>query len=385
MSIFEKALLLDKKNKSTILNLARLNLNIGDVSKSENYYNSLLNIEPDNLSYDYSLLRIDKKYLSETLIKKIDLYSQKNTNNQIFSYLILAKKNEIDKNFDLEVENLFNAHKLYLSGKQKAYQQQYNYSTNLLPNFINTLEKINLGSDNNFCPIFIMGLPRSGTTLIERIIVSSANKIQSLGEADVFDKVFYSNEIIKNQKNIFSKNPNFLLNKILEQYKEQGLKNDNMMFTDKSISNFLYIDLIIKIFPNAKFIYCRRDPLANIIGIFKSFLPNVYWTHSIQDVFFMTQLYLDKLEKICEERNKNFYLISLEKLTDNPQDVSADLFKFLNLKWSNKNLENMNSNFVIKTASNLQAREKIKKHDLQYTKIYSKIFKKLNFKNHWLI
>ena len=45
----------------------------------------------------------------------------------------------------------------------------------------------------------------------------------------------------------------------------------------------------------------------------------------------------------------------------------------------------MNSNFVIKTASNLQAREKIKKHDLQYTKIYSKIFKKLNFKNHWLI
>ena len=134
-----------------------------------------------------------------------------------------------------------------MSGKQKAYQQQYNYSTNLLPNFINTLEKINLGSDNNFCPIFIMGLPRS-TTLIERIIVSSANKIQSLGEADVFDKVFYSNEIIKNQKNIFSKNPNFLLNKILEQYKEQGLKNDNMMFTDKSISSFLYIDLIIKIF-----------------------------------------------------------------------------------------------------------------------------------------
>ena len=238
--------MLDKKNKSTILNLARLNLNIGDIKKVRIYYNSLLNIEPDNLSYDYSLLRIDKKYLSESLIKKIDLYSQKNTNNQIFSYLILAKKNEIDKNFDLEVENLFNAHKLYLSGKQKAYQQQFNYSTNLLPNFINTFKKINIGFENNFCPIFIMGLPRSGTTLIERIIVSSANKIQSLGEADVFDKVFYSNEIIKNQKNIFSKNPNFLLNKILEQYKEQGLKNDNMMFTDKSISNFLYIDLIKK-------------------------------------------------------------------------------------------------------------------------------------------
>ena len=57
-----------QKNKSTILNLARLNLNIGDIKKSEKYYNSLLNIEPDNLSYDYSLLRIDKKYLLVIII-----------------------------------------------------------------------------------------------------------------------------------------------------------------------------------------------------------------------------------------------------------------------------------------------------------------------------
>ena len=79
----------------------------------------MLDIEPDNLSYHYSLLRIDKKYLSEFLIKKIDLNSQKNSNNQIFSQLILAK-NEIDKNFDLEVENLLNAHKLYHQLKTKS-------------------------------------------------------------------------------------------------------------------------------------------------------------------------------------------------------------------------------------------------------------------------
>ncbi len=385
MFIFEKALSFDQKNKTTLLNLARLNMNIGDIKKSKTYYKFLLKIEPDNLSYHYSLSRIDKEYLSKSLIEKTKLYSQKNSSNQIFSQLILAKKNESDKDFDSEVKNLLNAHKLYLSGKQKAYQQQFNYSTNLLPNFINNMKKISINSDKKFSPIFIMGLPRSGTTLVERIVVSSGNKIQSLGEADVFDKIFYSNQIVENQKNIFSSNSNFLLDKILEQYKEQGLISDNIVFTDKSISNFLYMDLIIKIFPNAKFIYCRRDPLANIIGILKSFLPNVYWSHSIQDIFFMTEFYLNKLEKINEEKNENFHLISLEELTNNPQDVSKNLFKFLNLKWSNKILENMSSNFIIKTASNLQAREKIKKHDLQYTKIYSKIFKKLNFKNHWLI
>tara|TARA_Y100001958_G_C21165963_1_gene498804 strand:- start:1022 stop:1207 length:186 start_codon:yes stop_codon:yes gene_type:complete len=61
------------------------------------------------------------------------------------------------------------------------------------------------------------------------------------------------------------------------------------------------------------------------------------------------------------------------------------LYKFLDLKWSEKCLENENKNLIIKTASNLQVRNKIKKHDLGYIKSYSKFLKELGFKNKLLV
>ena len=64
MKIFNESLLIDPSNRNTILNLAKLNLNVGNIKKSENYFNSLLKKEPNNMSYYYSLSRIDKKYLS---------------------------------------------------------------------------------------------------------------------------------------------------------------------------------------------------------------------------------------------------------------------------------------------------------------------------------
>ena len=183
-----------------------------------------------------------------------------------------------------------------------------------------------------------MGLPRSGTTLIEKTIVSNENKIKSLGEADVFDKVFFSNQIINNDKSPAHEELESLIEKVVKQYNEQGLNSDDKIFTDKSISNFLYIDLLVKLFPKAKFIYCRRDPLANIIGILRSFLPNIYWSHSINDIFFMSDLYLNKLEDFKKRNTENFYLLNLEEFTKNPKDNSKNIFNFLNLSWSDKHL-----------------------------------------------
>ena len=82
----------------------------------------------------------------------------------------------------------------------------------------------------------------------------------------------------------------------------------------------------------------------------------------------MSDLYLNKLEDFKKRNTENFYLLNLEEFTKNPKDTSKDLFNFLNLSWSDKHLDSMNTDFVIKTASNLQVREKIKIHNLEYTK-----------------
>ena len=205
-------------------------------------------------------------------------------------------------------------------------------------------------------------------------------------------KFFFANQIIKDYENenlltnikFNQQDFEFLLKQINYQYFSQGLKKENYIFTDKSISNFLYIKLINKIFPKAKFVYCYRNPVANIIGILRSFLPNIFWSHDLDKIFSICDLYFGELNNIKNDKSVNFYYLSLEELTSNPTLVSQNLYKYLELKWTAKCLDYNKNEISFKTASNLQVREKIQKHNLNYTKEFLKLFKELGYDYTWL-
>ena len=182
-------------------------------------------------------------------------------------------------------------------------------------------------------------------------------------------KFFFSEKIIENYESetfdiskfqFNNENINILDEKIMDQLYAQGLKN-NTFFVDKSISNFLYIDLIYKIYPKAKFVYCYRNPAANVLGIFRSFLPNVLWSHSLEVIFDIVDFYYKKLNQIKSEKIMNIYTLELENLTDNPEIVSKDLFKFLDLEWTSDCIKNINKNLIIKTASNFTSKKRNRK------------------------
>jgi tetratricopeptide (TPR) repeat protein len=388
IKLFNEVLEFEENNKIVILNLAKAYLALGKIEKSEKYFNSLLKKDPLNFSYDYSLIKINKKYLTKKLIKEINK-NEKNLDNisSIYSKLILAKQAEVDNNYVKEINYLTDAHRVYLINKKRSSDQQFNYYTNLLPQFLSKIDHVKIDIKDNISPIFIMGLPRSGTTLVEKIITSGKKFIDMGGETDVFDKVFFSKQIIKNydEESLttdFSFNQEgitYLRDEILKQYNQQNFGDINSIFTDKSISNFLYIDLIRKLFPNSKIVYCYRNPLANLIGLLRAFLPNIFWSHSLNKIFTMFNLYFSKLEQIQKNSIINFKLIKLEELTENPEKISKELFRFLDLEWSASCIQKNDKKMVFKTASNLQVRNKIENHDLEYTKNYREIFEKLGF------
>tara|TARA_Y100000389_G_scaffold177145_1_gene189164 strand:+ start:1002 stop:2465 length:1464 start_codon:yes stop_codon:yes gene_type:complete len=394
LKLFEEVLGFDPKNNTAILNLAKVNLNLGRIENSEKYFKQLHEKDPLNFSYLYSLISINKKYLTNELVKNIrDNEHNLNYINSIYSKLIMAKLAQFDKNYNEEINYLLGAHKIYSNRNQRATNQQFNYYKNLLPKFLSKIDKIEINNNDNLKPIFIMGLPRSGTTLLEKIVVSGKETVEMGGETDVFDKVFFSKQIIKNYDNdelftdfIFdSKSINYLRDQILGQYKEQNLGKNNLIFTDKSISNFLYIELIQKLFPNSKIIYCYRNPLANLIGLLRSFLPNMLWSHSLDNIFEIFNLYLTKLKQIKTNKSLNIKVINLEDLSKDPEKISKDLYNFLDLQWSSTCIHNNKENLIFKTASNLQVRNEIVKHDLKYTKNYLNIFKELGFNFEWLV
>jgi tetratricopeptide (TPR) repeat protein len=386
INLFKEALKFEDTNKTVLNNLAKTYLQIGDFKESKIIYEKLLKEDPLNSSYHYSLLRLDINYKRK---KQSLAFDKNNVTNNIYYNLILAKQYQQDKDYNLELKHLIEAHQSYLKQKENIFFQQFNYYTNLLPSFVEKIRNLKKITNDELQPIFILGLPRSGTTLVEKIINSGhANKfIESTGESDCFDKIFYSNQYIQNYESPhlvsnfdFSDEGLYQIKSdLMDQYYQQGLAKDKIVFTDKSISNLLYIEIINKIFPNAKFIYCKRNLIANTVGILRTFLPEIYWSHSIEKVFSISKIYAKKIKQIKLENKTKILEIEIENLSENPIGVSKNIYDYLNFKWTPDCIDNNIKNFVIKTASDIQVRKPIKKHDLSHVVSFEKIFKDLGY------
>ena len=389
IKLFKEALVLDKKNLLVLFNLANIYLELGELNLCEKYLLEAINVEPSNFRAWYELIKINDKYLTPDLVQqaeKMANQSSDNNLNYIYSKFIIAENFKKNKNYSAELNNLLEAHNKYSDIKDKAGREEFNYFTNLLPKFISKIKNDNLQLNCKLKPIFIMGLPRSGTTLIEYIISSAPNIIPG-GETEVLSKVFFSEKIIfdYNAKNLIT---NFRFKKkdfeklkilILNQYSQLGIDTSNKYFTDKSLENFLYIELIQKIFPKAKFVYCKRNKQANFLGILKVFLPNLLWTHSTNKIIEMMNLYEKKIKKLINDRKIKIKIIELEDFSENPKKISKDLFDFLDIDLKDdfdfidkKN----NEKKIIKTRSNLQVRSQISKHDLSYLEYYRPLLNK---------
>tara|TARA_B100000787_G_scaffold169425_1_gene160579 strand:- start:119 stop:1603 length:1485 start_codon:yes stop_codon:yes gene_type:complete len=396
IKILEELLKINFNNKTALINLAKIYTEKGNFIKATKYYLLVLEFEPKNYGVYYELIKLNKNYLNKELINQInnDLISNEiNDENKIFVNYILAKNEKQNKNYKLEIELLFNAHSDYIKKKKIAENQEWNYYSNLLPQFVSKSNNLELKLDCQIKPIFIMGLPRSGTTLVESIISSGLTRLPMGGEVESFSKVFFSKNIIKDYESkflstdfCFQRNDYELMKEnIVYQYDQLKLidKEKNYQFTDKSLENFLYINIIRKIFPNAKFIYCQRNPFANIIAIIKNFLPNIYWTHTIDKIFKYFEIYNKNLNDELAKRNSDFILLNIENLTNDPKKISKEIFNFLELEWSAGCINLKESNNIIKTASNVQLRRSIKKHNLEYLDKYIPFFEHQGKKYSW--
>ena len=104
--------------------------------------------------------------------------------------------------------------------------------------------------------------------------------------------------IITSPKKIMSAlDADLICNKLLTALNNLGVSNlKNSIFIEKSLENFFYIELILKIFPKAKFINTVRDTKDNVFAIFQQFLSKISWAHSLEDILNYTNNYLEIIE-----------------------------------------------------------------------------------------
>ena len=388
-TFYKKTIQIKPNHSNAYYNLGLVYKILGNFQDAEIAYKNSLKYEPKNLITAYELVKLNEKFLNIDLkeeIEKILKENYLNKKNMAYGNFLLSKYELKNKNYKNEFKFLMNGHSYYFDSEMKKFKNGVNYWLNKLPN----MKELNKFKNTETLykklkPIFIIGVPRCGSTLIEKVIASGRNYIPTGEETGIFSK-FVGEKI--NKKESFSKDKKKFQLEIYENYKEKGLvqEKNSFFFTDKSLDNFFYITLIKEIFPSAKIINCKRKPLSSIISIIKNNLRDVTWAHNLDHIFKFFDIYFKKTQYFKKKFPNFIYELEYEKFVENPEEESKKLFKFCNLKWDKKCLEfYKRKDLISQTASNIQIRKSIFKTGIKKYQPYEKLLVKYKSKYKWFI
>tara|TARA_Y100001970_G_scaffold257280_1_gene335811 strand:- start:4924 stop:6498 length:1575 start_codon:yes stop_codon:yes gene_type:complete len=233
--------------------------------------------------------------------------------------------------------------------------------------------------------IFIIGLPRSGTSLAHQIIASHS-KVKGAGETNVLHSYFSPN--IKNQtlqkKFLIKENLNEdLLSQIsLNLSRNYTNFSNQKVIVDKSPFNFWWLGFIKLIFPNSKIIHTERNIKDTAFSIYKNMFGTrkMDWSYSQENIIRYIRFYRETMD-FWKLKLPNFiYDLSYEKLVKNQEEETQKLLKFCDLDWEENCLNFHQSAEPLHTVSLYQVRHPIYQSSVnlneKYT-LFSDFFKKL--------
>ena len=384
---YKKAIQIQPNHVEAYNNLAFVFKGLGEYQKAIACYEDAIKYQSENLVSIYLLSELKKEVLDLNLKKKIiNIINKENCTkkNYVYGNFLLAKYELEISNYEKEFSYLLKTHFHYLDLRRSFFNKEIDYWLNRLPK---EKELVNFKKfsksfqeDNKIKPIFIVGIPRCGSTLVEKVIASSSKYIPIGEETNIF-RDFVKQMI--NQNSFSNLDIRDVQSKIIKKFKQKGLiqESSNYIFTDKSLDNFFYIGLINKIFPNAKVINCRRNSLSLVMSIFKNIYKDIPWGHNLEHIFKYINIYNQMIDNYKIFFPNFIYDLQYEAFVNNPEIESKKLLEFCNLPWDKKCLEFYKRKDIIsKTASSLQVKKAIYKDSgekyLQYKQFLYKYGKK---------
>ena len=397
------------------INFANLKEFLNEFEEAINLYSSALKLTTGTTEA-YIFSKLSRLYLTigeierarDFAIKCIKKYPMETNYYELFSEMIDLNK---DKQFLIDMENLYNSQNLndsgiinlvfplgqveeklknykkaffYFSEGNKLKKKQINFNINDLISLRDSIKKTFASIQIDKIKkekiskklIFICGMPRSGTTLIEQII-SSHSEVLPTGENN-----FLSTYIRKNYLKDFSLSEENLLKDCISKenlfqdyvfnlFNEYKYVSD--VFTDKSIQNFLWIGFIKIFFPNSKIIITERNPKDVCLSIFKNNFVNGFmnFAYDQKDIANFYNIYLDLVNFWKKIFKKDIYSIKYENLIENSELEIKKLINFCDLSWDPNCLKHHQNKSGIRTASINQARKPIYKSSKNLNQNYA--------------
>ena len=357
--------------------------NKGVILKSYNKINEAINCFNKAISLNSNFYEAYKNYFSIIKFNKNDPNIEKTRSflkipdlSQEDKFSLFITLTEIEKNF----KNYSNVFK-YLSKANKIKKDIINYDINF---YLKVIQKRRNISFPNFhissfkkkqfktFPIFILGMPRSGSTLIEQIISSHSNVFGG-GELPYFDEILLS----FNWGNNISFDD---LENIRSKYLKKLSKLSNARFiTDKMPSNFHNIGLITNSIPESKIIHIHRNPMAVCWSIFYNnfHYKTMGFSFDLETIGEYYNHYNNLMKYFYTIYSNKIYSINYENFIEKQEIETKKLMSFLNLNMEKSTLEFYKNERMVQTASLSQVRKPIYKGSSNEWKNYRKWLKPL--------
>ena len=366
-------------------NLGIAYLRTGDPKLASKFFENAITITPGYATAHHNLSGVKvykEKDKQVSLIESLLIENNLSQKERIYLNFALAKAYEDLGNHEELFKHLNEGNRIRKKEMSNsiADSEEHNELIKLFfnSNNINNI-KLTYRDSLPIRPIFIVGMPRSGTSLVEQII-SSHHEVYGAGEVNNFHNIIMP--IIEEHavnENYNLKNDEFAL--IRKQYSnslERFYANEKVI-TDKWILNFKTIGFILSAFPESKIVHLKRDARATCWSIYKHYFSDEgnRWAYDYQDLARFYKSYVGLMDYWHNLFPGKIYDISYEDLTSNQEKETRNLLKYCDLDWDENCLNFYTNTRAVKTASAVQVRNKMYQGSSDVWRQYSEHLKPL--------
>ncbi len=365
---FSKAIKIQPNYAEAHLHKANSYIHLGDNENALKFYTNAARLNP----------RLSAAHLGICQSKKIEVDDpQIETMMGLMDDPLLPKNDRANLNFALAnvhegLKNYALAFEFFAVGnKLKKELSQYNVVVDkklfadIKAGFKNKIAPIDYDKRSlkkvKSTPVFILGMPRSGSTLVEQII-SSHSRVHGAGELGFLAKAISA--MNWDTKGLSTTQLEVCRNHYLEAV---GPLSDNDFITDKMPLNFRWIGLILSAIPEAKIVHIQREKMATCWSIYKhnfSSTGNAY-ANDLKDVSIYYDLYTDLMDFWRAKYPNAIYDLNYEKLTENQAHETEKLLEYIGIDWEDACLDFHQNKRAVATSSARQVRNKMYKNSSQ--------------------
>lgn len=363
---FRRALELDPDNKNVLQNLATLLTATSDKTAARETFERLLQLSPDNAEAYFHLAQAHRfNALSDPLLAALSAQYQKHTAPEAREKIAFALAKAFE---DLgEYEATFQLLSEANSARKARTGYRFEADAALFKLFLSCAPKILAQPParprpDGPQPIFILGMPRSGTSLLSQIITAHP---QVSGGVELPYAARYGEALCRGTAEVSPESIATFRDAYLDALARHA--DDHAYVVDKMPQNFVLLPLLARAFPDAPILHSLRDPIATCWSNFRQFFPSdsLRYSCDLTDIRGYYSLYAMMMESYGQAMPGRIIGVSYEELTEDPQQAIPDLIDRIGLPWDAACLAPERNTTPMRTASANQVRKGIYKGSSQ--------------------